>query len=51
MLYEVLYIGVWSVFYILVYYDFIFLGPNMANKRKSESDEGGCRRKRKPVDL
>ena len=30
---------------------FIFLGPNMASKRKSGSDKGGYRRKRQTVDL
>jgi hypothetical protein len=30
---------------------FIFLGPNMASKRKNESDKGGYRRKIQTVDL
>jgi hypothetical protein len=30
---------------------FVFLGPNMASKRKNESDKGGYRRKRQAVDL
>ena len=29
----------------------IFLGPNMASKRKSESDKGGYRRKRHTLDF
>lgn len=52
MLYYILYFGVWSVFDILFYYRLLFfIVPKMARKRRSGSDKGSNKRKKKTFDL